>query len=343
MRTPPSTRSFGRINADRRRTGFTVVELTVVIAVIAVIISITLFTVGGVRSRARTAQCLSNQRQIAQACASYATANSGKLVSPRTEFSAGGGSLIRVDGTDLPWSAVRREYVHTWVLDRVEGVKTNTASVSGQEYELPAAITDGKLFPYLGTASIYVSPDEPAAPTNLVTAGIVGFPARPRSYSLNGLLGVSRPDETPVFDPYFTAPLNGKAVTVDQLNTTSLATIRQPQRMLCSVVEDDTFSFNLNGFIVAPNEARWFDCPAFWRRDAITHSYVDGSVDTHSLSKRSLPEDVAAYGHTDNPNAKYLQPPDGGGIASDWVYFRDRMNPGVIPDYPRLGIPGSAN
>jgi hypothetical protein len=338
-RQRPAMRLAPRTSRPLAR-GLTVTELTAVIAVIAVVMGITLLVLSGVKGRARTMQCLSNQRQIAMACASYASSNVGKLVSPRTTFD--GNATIRVSGADVPWGTLRREYVHLWVLDRIEGGKSNLGTIQGEDFEKPEAVTEGKLFPYLGSAAVYVSPDEPLTPTNLTTAGITGFPQRPRSYSLNGLLGVSRPEDTPLFDPYFTAPLNGKAPTIDQFNTTALGLIRLPSKMMCSVVEDDTFSFNLNGFLVQPNESRWFDTPAFWRRDAITLSYVDGSVEAYSLVRRTLPEDVYKYGHTDAPGSKYRQPPDVGGVANDWLFFRDRMNPGVIPEYPRFGLPAAA-
>jgi hypothetical protein len=318
--------------------GLTVTELTAVIAVIAVVMGITLLTLKGVRERARTMQCLSNQRQLVIAWSAYAASNAGKVVSPKTTFNSG--HTLRINSADVPWTAVRREYRHTWVLDRIDGFKDNTGSVQNEEFELPAAITDGVLFPYVGSPSIYVSPDEPLTPTNLTTAGIAGFPQRPRSYSLNGLLGVSRPEEVGLFDPYFTAPLNGRAATLDQLNTTALALVRLPSKMMCTLVEDDTFSFNLDGFLVAPNKSRWFDAPAFWRPEAITLSYVDGAVESYSLVNRGLPKAIERHGHFDQPSGKYLQPPDAGGsVANDWKFFRDRMNPGVLPEYPRFGIP----
>ena len=326
------------------RAGFTITELTAVIAVIAIVMGITLLTLSGIKATSRTAVCMSNQRQIAQACASYAASNFGKLVSPRTSWTWTNSEYIRIDRRDVPWLSLQREYRHAWVLDRIEGVgaRNNVGTVGTEEYEKPEAITEGTLFPYVGTPTIYVSPDEPATPTNLTTAGIVGFPPRVRSYSMNGLLGVSRPEEVLVFDQWFTAPLNGRALAIDQLNTTSLALIQQPSKMMCTVVEDDSFSFNLNGFILAPNEFRWFDTPAFWRRDAITLSYVDGSVEWYSLKKRTLPEDIYAYGHKDLPAQKSLQPADLGGVAHDWKFFRDRLNPGVIPEYPQFGLPQAA-
>jgi prepilin-type N-terminal cleavage/methylation domain-containing protein len=63
--------------ARRRRHGgaFTLIELLVVVSIIALLIGILLPALGQARTAARTAQCLSNLRSIAQAAASYETDN----------------------------------------------------------------------------------------------------------------------------------------------------------------------------------------------------------------------------------------------------------------------------
>ena len=311
---------------DRR--AFTVPELTVVIAVIAIVAAITLVTATTIRSTARTLHCQANQRQIALACVSYASSNVGILPSPRTQFKDGSGDL-RIDGRDVPWSRVR--WTHAWVADDVSG-KYNLGTAGGQQYEMPKALTDGVLFAYLGEPKVYVSPNEPATPTNLETAGITGFPQRVRSYALNGLLGVTRPDEAGIFDTAFTATMYGVTRRIDEYNTQSLSMLKFPSRTFCSVVEDDTYSFNLNGFLVKPNEPRWYDAPAMWRPEAITFSNADGSVGAYSLANPELPKLIDDHGHSDAPESNYLQPPDSSaGFAIDWKFFRDRLNPAVIP------------
>ena len=72
-----------------RLRGFTVTELIVVVAVIAVVIAIVIPSVGKIRASARTVKCLSNQRQITMACYSYAVANASRLISSRTDGGTG--------------------------------------------------------------------------------------------------------------------------------------------------------------------------------------------------------------------------------------------------------------
>lgn len=63
----------------RKHRGFTLIELLVVIAIIALLIGILLPALGKARSTARSAVCLTNQRQIAVAMMTYATDFQGKL------------------------------------------------------------------------------------------------------------------------------------------------------------------------------------------------------------------------------------------------------------------------
>jgi prepilin-type N-terminal cleavage/methylation domain-containing protein/prepilin-type processing-associated H-X9-DG protein len=59
--------------------GFTLIELLTVIAVVGVLMSLLIPTIGAVRAQARSAQCASNLRQIGIAILGYANENRGAL------------------------------------------------------------------------------------------------------------------------------------------------------------------------------------------------------------------------------------------------------------------------
>ena len=69
-------------SAPRRRCGFTLVELLVVVGIIALLMSILLPALNKARENARQVKCANNMRQIWMACLMYANENKDKLPIP---------------------------------------------------------------------------------------------------------------------------------------------------------------------------------------------------------------------------------------------------------------------
>lgn len=95
----------------RRRvtTGFTLIELLIVIAIIMVLISLVLSGMSGARDAARTAACLSNQKQIQTAMTSYA--NSSRDFIPREGTFVIEGRNVQENRLRLPWAVALRPFM----------------------------------------------------------------------------------------------------------------------------------------------------------------------------------------------------------------------------------------
>ena len=79
--------------------GFTVTELLVVVAIIALLLALVLVGFQKAKLMARTMSCLSNQRQISLAQSSYATDNGGAFASPCTSFRGAMGAFTLTSDT----------------------------------------------------------------------------------------------------------------------------------------------------------------------------------------------------------------------------------------------------
>jgi prepilin-type N-terminal cleavage/methylation domain-containing protein/prepilin-type processing-associated H-X9-DG protein len=116
-----------REHAARPR-GFTLVELLVVIAMIALLISIVIFSVGTLQQTSKGMTCLNQQRQIMLAWDGYATDNAGRYVAPDTN-----------------------RHAYDWV-------RSVGANLGPGNTEREGALTEGRLWPYLNELKLYRSP-----------------------------------------------------------------------------------------------------------------------------------------------------------------------------------------
>lgn len=141
------TSSLGRIRA-----GFTLIELLVVMAVIAVLISILLPALAGGRDAARTAACLSNERQVLTALGSYL--NTFRDVVPREGSHDPDPRFTRLH---LSWAVALRPFLD----DRASSDQDlNDQFEVAAYYVDPARSKDGHRIHYMANALPFLATNE---------------------------------------------------------------------------------------------------------------------------------------------------------------------------------------
>jgi prepilin-type N-terminal cleavage/methylation domain-containing protein len=277
----PRLFAFRQVRVQAR--AFTLVELLVVVAILAVIISLLLVGVGRATQISRATACRTNLRTIVQAANTYASSNKGRLPSPRTDTPAGWSSL-RNDPNDTA-SAVREDAANPylgWV--RTEISLPGSIKAAGfNQYETVTALQGGSLYSYIGSDNAYKSPQDPTQ--------------RVRSYSLSSFVGVQYADD---FYPLGAGGIISKNYSFD---TRTVARIPHPAETLYAIPEWDqskgALGWNANGFLANPDvkfdstsgtytNGKWYDAPSVWNRGEINMGHVDGSVEGYQIQSPEM-------------------------------------------------------
>ena len=332
-----SSQTRARFSGESR--GFTLTELLVVVAIIALLLALVLVGFRKAKLMAKTMSCLSNQRQISLAQASYATDNGGAYVSNRTSPDGSFSYTLTNSCGSFPIlinkGNTTADSYHSWTA-------SYGANMNGSK-ELETALTKGRLFSYIGAVPVYKSPLDPTD--------------RFRSYSLSSFVGGVVPEDSQEWSTKFSPWFCEQGVTPREWVSTHVVHHKFPSQTLMSIIEDDSdgFAYNNQGWCIdvrpplgsiappgTPNPGQWgntggwegwIDWPAFWEPTNITYSYVDGSTESYSMQNKSIVTSIqgppgAGIGH------RYAQPADSaatGPWRRDWMHFRDRLMPGVIP------------
>ena len=297
------------------RQGFTLVELLVVLAIIALLIGLVVSSLGLIRDQARNTTCLSNQRQINMANFGFAADNNGTFMSPRSQygFNAGAGDDSALADCSRGGEEFRL-FTRSYNAGGHVGMQGNS--------ELPDALTKGAAWEYLGALKVYKSPNDPTD--------------RLRSYAINAYVGELCPDNLGSGEDY------AAMVNSGWRSARTVAMLPRPNDTLMTICEEDSAGYNNQGFMVknwlingnfAPQH--WFDYPAPWLKDGVTVSFCDGSTEFYEFKTPDLGNVLIENSAPGSGNHRAYYPGEPGQEPyteenSDYVWFKNHMLPGVM-------------
>lgn len=129
MNSPIISSSSPQLAANRRRSGFTLVELLTVIAIIGILASILIPVAGQVRSSVNKSKCTTNLRQWSQAALLYANDNKGSYALRGT---------TRNGTTGVYWPAISNTMDNMLYGPYFESFRRISESRTCPAYETPA-------------------------------------------------------------------------------------------------------------------------------------------------------------------------------------------------------------
>ena len=245
------------MRTNHGKSGFTLVELLVVIGIIAVLIGVLLPALNVARQQAQSIQCLSNMRQLGTAFVLYVNDNHGWMPScdtcgpnTPTQFWSGATSA-----TQTPLWPAGVSATQTWV----GWVDSGPAE---------SALENGTLWKYIHNAGLYKCPSD----TN---------PYRNRSYSINYLICMSAND---------TGSLLHSIVNWNKWKVYKVTQVPNSANAITFVEEgapqnstDPALQWNGGGWEQNPVGAHfpsdWIDTVVSWHRNGANFAFVDGHAE----------------------------------------------------------------
>jgi prepilin-type N-terminal cleavage/methylation domain-containing protein/prepilin-type processing-associated H-X9-DG protein len=229
--------------------GFTLVELLVVIALIAILAALLLPALARAKAKADCLTCLNNERQLALACAIYTSDFNERLP-------------YNLGSSEIGWTIQRNQFLN-WTSSMMDWNDTpdNTNTV---------LLTEGGIGPYTSrTARIYHCPDDHALSD---IQAKLGWSFRVRTYSLNAMVGDAG---------YFSRTgSNVNNPSYRQFFKTSQ--VPKPTEIFF-FIEEHPNSIQDGYFLNQPDNLplKWKRLPASYHNGAANLSYADGHIETH--------------------------------------------------------------
>lgn len=239
--------------------GFTLIELIVVIAVLALLVATILPALGSSRPNDRAFQCMNNMKQLQLASILYAGDNNDSL--PINEGHATPPSTIIGVGSSFDW--VAGAFGNSGLPDCPIGAETNISllGVNGNIVPGLSAPLSGSIGGYTRNARLYKCPADQST--------YQGVP-RVRSCSANCYVGTSRNEQNDTSEISFAYTVFRKYSDFHAMKPSDCFTF----------IEEDPLTINDGCFLAHPDNSI-NDRPAAYHGRASSFSFADGHVQLH--------------------------------------------------------------
>ncbi len=272
--------------ACRDRRAFTLLELLVVVAVIAIMAALLFPALSRAKGRAVGIACLNNTRQLAVGWALYADDHDGRLA-----YNLGGAGARKVASvrTNLNWV----NSILDWSTSNSDN--TNTAT-----------LTEASLGAYVSRApGVYRCPGDHVLSE---TQRAAGWSARVRSYSMNAMVG----------DAGDLSQLGYNVNNPGYVQFFKLATIQQPSQVFV-FLDEHPDSINDGYFLNKGDSYSWIDLPASYHNGAAAFAFADGHSELHRWKVASTKVAAGAF-------VTFLPAAIKHGEGEDFHWVLDRMS-----------------